>query len=311
MEVITVDANSYDETFMRSYHKFNKAVFNSLNSHKCERVIYLLFKDTKVRAGIIFGVNDGTLLSPFSAPFGGFQYFSKDITISQIDNILVAVEGWAVSMKFIDLKIILPPVFYNTNFITKLTNSFLRANYQIQNLDINYQFPTAFLDDDYMNKIWHNAKKNLKRSLNYDLNFEKLDPKQGEIAYAIIAENRKQRGFPLKMSWKDLKVTGELISADFFIVSKDKLPIASAIIFSVAEDIVQVIYWGDLPEYSNFKTMNFLSYHVFKYYKEQGIRYVDIGPSTENTIPNHGLCEFKESIGCELNPKFSFYKKLL
>jgi len=55
--------------------------------------------------------------------------------------------------------------------------------------------------------------------------------------------------------------------------------------------------------------MNFLSYEVFKYYKENGIEVVDIGPSTEDSIPNHGLCEFKESIGCDLSPKYSFYKK--
>ena len=56
--------------------------------------------------------------------------------------------------------------------------------------------------------------------------------------------------------------------------------------------------------------MNFLSFHVFQYYKNQGIEIVDIGPSTENSIPNYGLCEFKESIGCDILIKTEFYKKL-
>jgi len=65
-----------------------------------------------------------------------------------------------------------------------------------------------------------------------------------------------------------------------------------------------------LPEFSEYKTMNFLSFSVFEYYKSQGIRIVDIGPSTENSVPNYGLCEFKESIGCDIAIKTEFSKKL-
>ena len=56
--------------------------------------------------------------------------------------------------------------------------------------------------------------------------------------------------------------------------------------------------------------MNFLAYHVFNFYKKNGIKVIDIGPSTENSIPNHGLCEFKESIGCDISPKHSFCLKI-
>jgi hypothetical protein len=86
--------------------------------------------------------------------------------------------------------------------------------------------------------------------------------------------------------------------------------VAAALIFHVAPLVVQVIYWGDIPDFGNLKPMNFLSFSVFKYYKQLGFNYVDIGPSTENGVPNHGLCEFKESIGCDIDPKFSFQKDI-
>jgi lipid II:glycine glycyltransferase (peptidoglycan interpeptide bridge formation enzyme) len=69
---------------------------------------------------------------------------------------------------------------------------------------------------------------------------------------------------------------------------------------------VQVIYWGDIPEFSKYKTMNFLSFNIFEHYKKSGLKIVDIGPSTENSIPNYGLCEFKESIGCSIAAKVTF-----
>ena len=63
-------------------------------------------------------------------------------------------------------------------------------------------------------------------------------------------------------------------------------------------------------KYSNLRPMNFLSYSIFKFYKDLGIRYIDVGPSTENSIPNYGLCEFKESIGCQIFPKYTLEKEI-
>jgi len=102
----------------------------------------------------------------------------------------------------------------------------------------------------------------------------------------------------------------QVVPVDFFLVKKETDDIAAAVVFHVADGIVQVVYWGDLPAYAECKTMNFLSYHLFEYYQKKGIRIIDIGPSTENSIPNHGLCEFKESIGCSIGIKTEFYKSL-
>jgi lipid II:glycine glycyltransferase (peptidoglycan interpeptide bridge formation enzyme) len=98
---------------------------------------------------------------------------------------------------------------------------------------------------------------------------------------------------------------------DFFTVNKEQTTIGAAVVFHVAPRIVQVVYWGDLPAYSEYKTMNFLSYSLFNYYQNQGIKIIDIGPSTENSIPNHGLCEFKESIGCDIAIKTVFTKSFI
>lgn len=308
MEVLEVEAKYYDSVFLKPYHNFNIGAFNSLNQHKCDKVFYLVFKDSKVRLGIILGLKEGILNSPFSAPFGGFQYINEDIGINQIDASLIALDKWVVLNQFRGLKIVFPPVFYNINFLTKIHNCLYRGGFEQVNLDVNYQFPTYKLDENYFANIWYNARKNLKKGINANLSFEKLEDDNFEIAYRIIEENRKLRGFPLRMTWEEVKETTSVFEADFFVVRKDSIEIASAIVFHVAVGIVQVVYWGDLPQFSEYKTMNFLSYELFKYYKESGIKVIDIGPSTENSNPNNGLCEFKESIGCDLSSKFSFSK---
>ncbi|CAA9200252.1 hypothetical protein FLA105534_03004 [Flavobacterium bizetiae] len=308
MEVIEVESSYYDEAFANPYHIFNAGVFNSINSYKAEKVYYLLFKDSKIRMGIILGVRAGIAYSPFSAPFGGFQYLNSDIGIDQIDAGLKSLEEWSTSKLIREIKIVLPPLFYNRNFLVKLTNSLYRFGYTEINKDVNYQFLTDKLDEQYSSKIWYNARKNLKKSNNSNLEFRKLESSEGQIAYDIIAQNRSSRGFPLRMTWEQVKETTSVIPADFFVVLKDDQIIASAIVFHVASKIVQVIYWGDLPQFSECKTMNFLSFQIFKYYKENNIEIIDIGPSTENSIPNYGLCEFKESIGCDLSLKSTYLK---
>ena len=55
----------------------------------------------------------------------------------------------------------------------------------------------------------------------------------------------------------------------------------------------------------NLKSMNYLSYKIFEFYNSKGIEILDIGISTECGIPNYGLCEFKENIGCDASSRFT------
>ena len=310
MEILEVDANQYAEIFSKPYHFFNAAAFNNINAYKCEQVYYLIFKDTKLRLGIIFGQRNNKLVSPFSAPFGGFLATSEDVKLNQIDAALEALTAWATAKKMEGMSIVSPSFFYNENFLNKVYNCLYRAGFESSNIELNYQFPTQKFNENYQTNIWYNARKNLKRAFQANLTFEKLANENGKQAYDVIAQNRKERGFPLRMTWEQVLETTTVITADFFLVKKEATPIGAAVVFHVADQIVQVIYWGDLPQYAEYKTMNFLSFQVFQYYKQQGIAMIDIGPSTEDSVPNHGLCEFKESIGCDISIKTEFYKKL-
>lgn len=69
---------------------------------------------------------------------------------------------------------------------------------------------------------------------------------------------------------------------------------------------VKLFIGGDVPSFSSLKSMNYLSYKVFEYYyNNTKVKILDIGISTENGIPNYGLCEFKENIGCTATTRFS------
>ena len=42
---------------------------------------------------------------------------------------------------------------------------------------------------------------------------------------------------------------------------------------------------------------------IFKYYSSTHFKLVDIGISTENSVPNYGLCDYKKDIGCKCSVK--------
>jgi len=312
MEIIEVDQLGFEQIIAEPYLVFGSANFAFLNRNKVEKVYYLLFRDEKYRLGIIGGIINGSFYSPFSAPFGGFIFLSEDVKISQIDSALELLIEWSKNNNIKRIRLVLPPAIYNESFIAKQSNSLFRKGFIVENIDLNYSFKTDCFPENYSDCIWRNARKNLNVAMKNNLSFHLCQGNvEKQIAYDIIKKNRETKGYPLKMSWNQIVETTAILPSDFFICRDQQgVLVASAIIFNVAKDIVQVIYWGDISEFSHLKTMNFLAYKVFEYYKGQGHRIVDIGPSTENSIPNFGLCEFKESIGCEVSQKMTFLKDL-
>lgn len=313
MEIIEVTKDAYSEVISTPYFIYGSSDFNDLNKNKCEELFYLLFKEGKYRLGIIGGHRNGTFYSPISAPFGGFSFISEDVKIQYIEEAIKSLWQWVVSKGIRAISLTLPPPIYCEFFFAKQLNSLWRLGFKISEIDLNYYFPLGAFDTGYIEHLWYNARKNLHIALNKDMEFVQcVSEEEKELAYEIIRKNREAHNYPLKLSWEQIKSTTKMIKADFFLLNnEEKISIASAIIFHVSDDIVQVIYWGDLPGYSEVKPMNFLSYKIFEYYKNTDKKIVDVGPSTEHSLPNYGLCEFKESVGCHICPKYTLINSLL
>ena len=310
MTIIEVSPKAYKEVFPSPYHLFNSVDFNELNRDKCESIHYLLFEDAKIRLGLIIGIKEMTACSPFSAPFGGFSFHHEFLSAEVIDNALQSLDEYLTNRYFRAVKFILPPLCYHQSFLTKLVNSFVRHNYTISHIDLNHSFDTSLLNEHYSEQtLRNNARKNLNIALKQHYLFQKTD--DIDLVYDIIRQNRAMRGFPLRMTLEQVKSTVQIIHWDAFVVRSADDFVASALIYHITNRIVQIIYWGNIPVDPSLKVMNYLAYQVFNYYKAKDIDIIDIGPSSEHGLPNFGLCDFKESIGCTVTPKFTFEKQLV
>lgn len=305
MDIIEVTSSEYKKLVSTPFSVFDSTAFAALNASKVDEVKYLVFNDGKNRFGLIAGIKDGVLKAPYSAPYACFSEIGKKSKIASYSGTASALVAYGKKNNLSKIRITFPPTVYDESHIAKFYNSFYIAGFKIAGCDLNYQYDLDQFGDNYEMKIDPKARQKLRASLKNGLTFEPTD--DIESVYHIIAENRKAKNFPLLMTLDDIRKTIEVIKADFYLVRKeDGQAIASAIVYEVASDKVQVIYWGNLPGTDSSKSMNFLSYHLFDVYKKANKTFFDIGPSTENSIPNVGLCDFKQTIGCDTSTKLTF-----
>lgn len=308
-----VSPEQYNQSINEYNVVFNSSKFCELNKYKVDWIDYLLIsKETSNRFAICFGIENKIAKAPFSAPYSLPIEMKNNISVNNYDEFFESLDVYAIENDLDGLQITLPPIFYDEHKISSIINTSYRHNYDIINIDLNYSINLKkMFTPEYINLIPHKARSPFRIANSSNLKLIKCENiTQIKTAYDIIVENHFAKGFPVKMSYDNLIDTLEIIPNDVFLISDDNRYIASAIIYYSKKNIAQVIYWGDIPGYGKLKPMHYLVHQLIQYYGKKDLDYLDIGPSTENSIPNYGLCDFKESIGCERSLKFTIRKKL-
>lgn len=310
MELKVVTAEEYDESCKEYQYFYNSRVFHELNRDKADYVEYIVFTEKKKKFALAIGVKDGVLKVPYSSPFGIFEKLQPHIKIEDIEGALALLEEYARSKKISSILFKIPPTFYDESFVSKFSNCIMRKNYHVVACDLNYQLLIKDMHT-YQTSLQRNARKNLNVAIRQNFVFQHCNTgEERRAAYDVIAINRKRKGYPLRMPYEQVEDTIALTDSDFFLLKEEEINIASAIVFKVNREVYQVIYWGDVGGYEAKKPMNYLAFRLYEYYLQKGIHVLDIGPSTENGMPNYGLCDYKESIGCEVSTKYTYIKNI-
>lgn len=315
MRMIRITPEEY-KTLIKPHNKifYNSAEFIELNRDKTDEIFYTAaLEDESPRFIFAFGVRDDSAKSPFSAPFAIPVSLRKNPGLKNYDEALDSLEEFARLNHWKQIRFTLPPLFYFREELAGWLNSFYRMNWKVMNIDINYalNLETVYSDDYVKDIIGFKTRRNLNIAIKSNLEILPcMNDDETLRAYNVIAENRAGKGFPLRMSYEQVMNTVKLVGHEMFIVRHGHDDIASALVYRVSDDTAQVIYWGDRLNFREFRPINFLSYQLIQFYGSQGFSWLDIGPSTENSIPNYGLCDFKESIGCERDLKYTIFKEL-
>jgi len=309
MHVLRVDNKEYYTHVKNVLTVFDSAPFINFNEKKCNEIHYLLFKDKYFRCGIILGeVRKGVLRSPFSAPYGLFSDIRNNNSLDVQYQVVEALLWYVKTAGLEKIIFTLPPQCYDYTSISSWVNVLFVNKFHLDDIDINYHFSLDNFTSDYLDTCNIKFRQKLKTAIKDGLVFEEVVEKEPiKEAYDVIKKNRQFKGYPLKMDFEQIYGTLKVFDSNVFIVRNSRGEvIASAIVFVVSEFFAQVIYWGNDPDFDNNKCMNFLSYMCLNYYKRNGFKALDIGPSSSSSEPNFGLCNFKKSMGCDVSLKYTF-----
>lgn len=308
MRFTTVSRREYELSRKNYASVFDTPAFAELNKRKCDQLVYGFFADSKLRLGLVAGIAGGWLRAPFSAPYASFSWISSAPRVADFQDSVAALLAWGREQSLSGIKITLPPPIYGEDIVSKTTAALFNAGFSLQTVDLNFAYNLSAHDDKYEERIDIKARQKLRASQKESFTME-LAESEADLseAYDVIKLNREHRGFPLKMSLHDLASTMEVVPAQTFILREaGGKGVASAVCFRTQPEIAQVIYWGNLPKAIKTNPMNNLAWQLFNYFKREGLRLVDTGPSTDEGIPNLGLSDFKQSVGCIASNKMTF-----
>ena len=307
--LVDIGIDDYYRDFTKDPHPFISKSFIQLNRDKVDRLIALTDSTGKPELGLICGIRDKVVISPFSAPFGGFHFKNEKIYIDRIDSFLDQLKDFVVSTGLDSIKISLPPDIYHMTINAKFCNSFLRKGYVLEISEITNWIDLNNFNNRYDQK---NSREYYRQALRCNLVFSdtKLESDIKEI-YNLIKNNRSKYGRPIYMSLDDIKNMEGLVPVDYFkVLSQNGEIVASAIFYRIYNNIAYAVFWGDNDSGRPLRAMDFLIFNLLTYFKELGFRFIDLGRSTEDGLPNIGLLRFKETHQAvsSIRYRFCWYK---
>lgn len=290
-----VNSEEYKRSFNHDPNPFISIPYIQLNSDKVDKLVYLVNNRDKSIIGLAGGIKNGKLLSPFSAPFGGFHYRNEKIHYSKVYEFVNDLKCYVQNNNIKKIELILPPDFYCHSNNAKTINALLRSHYIMLTPDITSlgnleNFAGQFSD--------RKSRKCYRQALDHGLLFaEAKNLSEKKIAYNIVKENRAWLNREVSVPFNEIMNTSKLWPVDFFIVTNDQEEkLAAAIFYRGHHEIVQAVWWGDTKTGRQLRAMDFMCNKLWSYYKELGYKYIDVGISTEEGIPNDGLLRFKETL---------------
>lgn len=307
--LVDVSAKDFKQHFNSDPHPFISEAFLELNKWKVDKLVRLIPDNMKVSLGLVAGIKNNILLSPFSAPFGGFHYRSEHIYISEIEQFLENLFKYAKEERLNSIFLSLPPSIYQQSFNSKAINTLLRLGYEMLIPDITCWVDLSHYNCRFSYKMCRN---NYKTAVRNSLVFSVLTNVQDqEKAYDIILGNRMKYRRRINMTFEDVMRINELWPVDFFAVyTQSGEMVASAIFYQFPGNIAYGVFWGDNFIGRTLKSMDFLSHNLWSHYKAIGYQYIDVSSSTECGIPNETLLRFKEVHECRSSLRFNFRLKI-
>lgn len=293
-------------------HLFNEASFFRLHTNSRNDVYAQLTRisDEHVFATLCFyDLGDHEFSSPSRGTFGGVSAEST-LALGRLDAFIELVTDYVFQLGAKMVRIKLAPLTHDIALLSKISNILVRQRWVLTASELNFDMhvePTAFVE-----RVERGSAKRLRKCLRENLIACRMPLDQLNAAYAIIAENRQRRGYPMTMTLPQVDTMRTIFPDKLFLfgVHANEPPqrlLAAAICMAVQRHVLYVLYWGDVDGVETYSPIVLLAADIYAFCQRTGYLVFDAGISTLNGIPNEGLINFKQRLGfrASLKPTFT------
>lgn len=311
-EDILFSFNHCPDDFFHDYERYlyNEPQLLKLQTSKTLSFYILNIKSKTALGRIHFLVEKAVgAVSLNKRPFGGME-IKKDLSLNLIAAFINFYENQLKEHGIKSITIKQSPFAYSQTSASKITNSYLRAGYQITHPDLNHYIP---IDKQPLEKKIHPMeKRKLRKAQENGFIFYEESPKNLEHIYALVHSCRKEKGQALNITLENLRQAMEGLPDTYkiFGTKAGTETIAVSIVVIVNNRIVYNFLPASLSTYNKWSPMVFLLAHIYDWAKSKKFEIFDLGISAVDNAPQHSLMQFKEHMGGKAGLKCTFGKEL-
>jgi hypothetical protein len=288
---------------------FNDPTFLELHAPSAESIVVFELEESaseKIIARCHFSMTPEGFRSPIKGTYGGYEFLETlpgSLAEVFILKTLAVLEGHRLS----PIEIVTAPFCYGYPEASAVHNILVRAGFTDQVPEMNFHREVR-LDEKFSDRVNRGNVKRLRKAVERKLSFSLLERSQHEEAYRLIADNRQRRGFPMTMSWAQLRDMEHAFPqrVHFMAALDGERMVASSVCIDVRADILYVFYWADAEDQQQLSPVTFLAQEIYGYCQQRGYRLMDLGISTDEGLPNWGLVGYKENLGFSASLKVRY-----
>lgn len=297
--------------FVENYHaKYSFDVFLFLEPEHLllqgGENVWVLFAESKHDIQIMMSIffEESAAYSPLRMSFGGI-IAKENLNYVHIEHFTDFVLAFCKEQRAKNLQITSYPFSYAPSISAICTQIFLQKGFQITKPELTH---FLVVGDNFESKLHLSARRRLKKCKKKECVFELWEQPDCRFVYDFVAENRKRKNYPVSMSFEDFQKTLQTFPDQYlvFILKDGQEIIALTVAVVVSSRILYNFYPADKAQYLPYSPMIMLLEGVYYFAQRQGFQILDLGISSDNSLPNYGLIRFKENLGCQTALKFSF-----
>jgi hypothetical protein len=256
-----------------------------------------LFDGRAVAAAIHFTeVADGLWRSPARGTFAG-PLADPELSLAELQAFLGRVDAELRRNQARSAEIRLAPEAHDSVAFARSVYLLRNLGYEVSSCDLNYSL--SIDERPLAQRMSYGNRKRLNKCTREGLTAERLTLSSLPQVYAALAANRTSKGYPLSMTFAQVAELAEKFPdrVVLFGVPAGETLAAAALCLKLSSHILYVFYWGDQPGFSTASPVVALAERIYRFCQEAGFRLLDVGTSTLDREPNHGLIQFKRGLG--------------